>query len=161
MFTLGEIIDLAIQIEINGEKSYRKAWNETSDTSVKSMLKWLADDETEHQKWFISMKKSIDEKVEDPLLEEMGKEILNSVLGEQAFSMDDADFSKIGDIKTLIELSVEFEKDTILFYEMLKDFIDDSSVMTGIDNIIKEEKSHVRRLEEFIGKEGILSMGKP
>ena len=152
MFTLGEIIDLAIQIEKNGEKSYRKAQNESEDIIISSMLKWLADDEEEHEKWFLDMKQKIDEKVEDPRLEEMGKEILTGVLGEQAFSMDDADFNEIDNIKALLELSLEFEKDTILFYEMIKDFIDDSKVMAGIDKIIVEEKKHVKKLEEFIGK---------
>lgn len=161
MFTLGEIIDLAIQIERNGEKSYRKAQDEVSDISISSMLKWLADDEAEHEKWFVDMKKKIDEKVEDPRLEEMGKEILTSVLGEQAFSMDDADFKNIDNIKSLLELSLEFEKDTILFYEMIKDFIDDSKVIDGIDKIIAEENKHVKKLEEFIGKGDILMADNP
>jgi rubrerythrin len=161
MFTLGEIIDLAIQIERNGEKSYRKAQDEVSDISISSMLKWLADDEAEHEKWFVDMKKKIDEKVEDPRLEEMGKEILTSVLGEQAFSMDDADFKNIDSIKSLLELSLEFEKDTILFYEMIKDFIDDSKVIDGIDKIIAEENKHVKKLEEFIGKGDILMADNP
>lgn len=161
MFTLGEIIDLAIQIEKNGEKSYRKAQNEASDISLSSMLKWLADDEAEHEKYFINMKKTIDEKIEDPRLEEMGKEILSSVLGEQAFSMDDADFNKIGNLKMLLELSLEFEKDTILFYEMIKDFIDDNEVIDGIEKIIEEENKHVEKLEEFMGKGDLLMADNP
>ena len=105
MFSLGEIVDLAIQIERNGERSYRKARNEVSSQELASILEWLANDEKEHETWFINMKKGIDEKIKDPKLEEMGREILNSVLGEQAFSMDDADFSRIKDINTLIENS--------------------------------------------------------
>jgi len=38
--------------------------------------------------------------------------------------MDDADFSRIKDVNTLLEISLEFEKDTILFYEMIKDFVE-------------------------------------
>ena len=156
MFSLGEIVDLAIQIEKNGEKSYRKAQKEVNSQELASILEWLANDEKEHEKWFISMKKEINEKIENPKLEEMGREILNSVLGEQAFSMDDADFSRIKDVDTLFELSLEFEKDTILFYEMIKDFIDDGKVLAGIDRIIKEENKHVKRLEELTSKSEIL-----
>jgi rubrerythrin len=152
MFSLGEIVDLAVQIERNGERSYRKAQKEVSNQELASILEWLANDEREHEKWFLEMRKEIDEKTEDPKLEEMGREILNSVLGEQAFSMDDADFSRIKDIETLFYISLEFEKDTILFYEMIKDFIDDGKVLTGIDRIIKEEKKHVKRLEELTNK---------
>ena len=156
MFSLGEIVDLAIQIERNGERSYRKAQNEVSSHELSSILEWLANDEKEHEKWFIDMKKGIDLKIEDPKLEEMGREILNTVLGEQAFSMDDADFSRINDINTLLEISLEFEKDTILFYEIIKDFIDNSKVLAGIDRIIKEENKHVKRLEELASKRVIL-----
>ncbi len=86
------------------------------------------------------------------MLEEMGREILNSVLGEQAFSMDDADFSRINDINTLLEISLEFEKDTILFYEMIKGFVDDRNVLAGLDKIIKEEGRNVKKLEELLGR---------
>lgn len=155
MFSLGEIVDLAIQIEKNGEQSYRKAQKEVTSQELASILGWLANDEKEHEKWFIDMKKEIDEKIEDPKLEEMGREILNGVLGEQAFSMDDADFSRIKDIDTLLEISLEFEKDTILFYEMIKDFIEDGIILEGIDRIIKEENKHVKRLEELTSKNEI------
>jgi len=156
MFSLGEIVDLAIQIEKNGEQTYRKAQKKVNRQELASTLEWLANDEKEHEKWFIDMKKGINEKIEDPKLEEMGREILNTVLAEQAFSMDDADFSRIKDIDTLFEISLEFEKDTILFYEMIKDFIDDGKTLAGIDRIIKEERKHVKRLEELTSKNEIL-----
>ncbi len=152
MFSLGEIIDLAIHVEKNGEKSYRRAQKEVMNRDLAFVLKWLADDEKTHEKWFLDLKKGIDENVEDPRLEEMGREILGNVLGEQSFSMDDADFSRIKDVNALLELSLEFEKDTILFYEMLKAFVDDKKVSAGLDKIIREENAHVKKLEEMIGK---------
>ncbi|NLD35642.1 MAG: ferritin family protein [Desulfatiglans sp.] len=150
MFSLGEIIDLAIQVEKNGEKTYRKAQKEVKDRNLASVLEWLADDEKAHEKWFHDLKKGINEKIEDVRLEEMGKKILASVLGEQSFSMADADFSRIKDVNALLELSLEFEKDTILFYEMIKAFVDDEKVSAGLDKIIREENAHVKKLEEMI-----------
>jgi len=44
MFTLGEIIDLAISIEKNGENAYRKAQEEVSNPSLASMLQRLAEE---------------------------------------------------------------------------------------------------------------------
>ena len=152
MFTLGEIIDLAIRIERNGENTYRKAQDEVPNSELASMLQMLADDEVEHEQWFTKLKKDLDAEIEDPKLEEMGKSILKSVLGDQAFSMNDTDFSRIDNITNLLELSFEFEKDTIIFYEMLKEFIEDEIVLRGIDKIIEEENRHVKRLHEFIEK---------
>ena len=104
MFTLREIIDLAVRIEKNGENVYRKAQKEVSDPMLSSMLLWLADDELEHEKWFTQFKNGMDETGEDPKLEKMAKAILGGVLGEQAFSLQDKDFSTIESVQNLLEL---------------------------------------------------------
>ena len=156
MFTLGDIIDLAIRIEKNGEDAYRKAQEEVSNPSLASMLQWLAEQEIEHEKWFTQLKEKASTLAEDPKLEEMGKAILQGVLGDQTFSIKDADFSKIEDINSLLELSVEFEKDTVLFYEMLGAFIDDEEILGQLDKIIEEEKRHVQQLQEFLEKKTAL-----
>jgi rubrerythrin len=146
MFTLTEIIDIAIQIEQNGKNTYRKAQAEVSSDALASMLQRLADDEAEHEKWFSQLKEKAGTTVENSELEEMGKGILQNVLGDQAFSITDADFSRIENLKSLLELSIEFEKDTILFYQMLRSFIDDREVLNGLDKIIEEESRHVEEL---------------
>ena len=156
MFTLNDIINLSIRIEKNGEQTYRKAQKEVSNPSLASTLKWLAEDEVEHEKWFTRLREKAATVAEDPRLEEMGKAILEGVLGDQSFSIKDADFSKIEDVNSLLELSVEFEKDTILFYEMLGTFIDDKETLNQLDKIIEEEKSHVQLLEEFLSKKKAL-----
>jgi rubrerythrin len=122
------------------------------------MLQWLADDEAEHEKWFTKLKQNVNEKIEDPKFEEMGREILGGVLGEHAFSMEEADFSSLKDIKDVLELSLEFEKDTLVFYEMLEEFVEDEKVLSGIAKIIKEENRHIAYLQEFLEKGEIPSL---
>jgi rubrerythrin len=156
MFTLNDIINLAIRIEKNGEETYRKAQEEVSNPSLAAMLKWLAEEEVEHEKWFTRLREKVATVPEDPRLEEMGKTILGGVLGDQSFSIRDADFSKIEDVNSLLELSVEFEKDTILFYEMLGAFIDDKETLSQLDEIIEEEKHHVELIEEFLSEKKAL-----
>jgi rubrerythrin len=149
MFTLNEIIDLAIRIERNGKNIYRKAQDEVSDAALSSMLQRLADDEGEHEEWFSRLKEKIGTEAQDPQFEEMGRAILKSVLGDKAFSMSDADFRRIENVRSLLELSIEFEKDTIVFYEMISSFIEDSGVLRGLDKIIEEENRHVKQLEDL------------
>lgn len=153
MFTLTEIIDLAIRIEKNGALAYRKARDEVSNPSLASLLDWLTEDETNHEKWFTSLRAGGGKSEGDPKLEEMGQAVLQGVLGERAFSLEEADFSKIEDVTSLLELSVEFEKDTILFYEMLSTFIEDEKTLSQLNQIIAEENRHVQVLEEFLKKE--------
>ncbi|MBN1848695.1 MAG: ferritin family protein [Deltaproteobacteria bacterium] len=152
MFTFREIIDLAIRIEQNGEKTYRKAQNEVLNPLLTPTLKRLADDEKEHIKWFEEFRDRVGGQAVQSGLEEMGKSLLQGVLGDQAFSIQEADFSKIDDLQTLLELSLEFEKDTILFYEMLSAFVTDQNTIKQLEIIIQEEKNHVRILGEWLNK---------
>jgi rubrerythrin len=152
MFTLSDIIDLAIRIENNGEKTYRKAMAEVSDTLLSSMLDRLARDELEHEKWFESLKTQIKPSKIDPSLDEMGKSMLQGILGDQAFSITEADFSKTENVKALLEQSIEFEMDTIIFYEMIGAFVEDEGTLKTITAIIDEENRHVQLLNEWLKK---------
>jgi rubrerythrin len=160
MFTLGEIIDLAIRIEKNGEKVYKKAQEQTSNPSLVSLLQWLAEEEAEHEKWFSRFKAEVQTTVEDPKFDEMGKTVLEGVLGDQAFSIQEADFSKLADMESLLKVSVEFEKDTLLFYEMLSAFIEDEKTVNQLNRIIEEENRHVRLLKDALGKRLVLPIHK-
>lgn len=150
MFTLGEIVDLAVRIEKNGEMAYRKAQKEVLDASLADLLGRLADEEAEHEKWFLRFKEKVEPDKEDQRLEEMGQAVMQGVLGEQAFSISEADFSRIEDRDSLLALSLEFEKDTVLFYEMLGAFIEDEKTLEQLDQIIQEENRHIRLLNESL-----------
>ena len=150
MFTVAEIIELAIRIEKNGEKTYRKALEKVSDISMVTLLQQLADEEVEHAKWFAELKEKIGAITNDPELEAMGGTILKSVLGEKAFSITDADFSRMEDRRKLLETALEFEEDTILFYELLGTFMGDEESLQGLQKIIEEERRHVRNLKDTL-----------
>jgi rubrerythrin len=153
MFTIGDIIDLAVQIERNGEKLFRDAAKKAAKPSLASMLHWLADEEVKHAERFSEMREKAEEKAKDPRLEKMGKEILQRSLGGQTFSLKDIDFSSLEDVDTLLQRVIEFENDTILFYEMLRSFVEDEETVRHLDAIIEEEEGHVRLLEEFLDAE--------
>jgi rubrerythrin len=150
MFDIEEIIDLAVQIEKNGEKIYRNAIKRVADPRVCSLLQKLADEELDHVEWFFGLKQSIKSSTDDPELMEAGKQIMNSVLGEQAFSLKDVDFSEIDQIDDLMKLAIEFEKDTILFYEMIRPLIADSEDLDHLERIIAEENRHIDHFQEIL-----------
>lgn len=152
MFSIEEIIDLAIQIEENGEQVYRKAIDKVSNPSLSCLLQWLADEEAKHAQRFNELRKVANNTPIDPQLEELGKNILRSVVGEQSFSLDEADFSRIDTVKELLRLAIEFEKDTILFYEMIQTFVQDHETLDQLKEVIEEETRHIGLLEEYLAK---------
>lgn len=158
MFSTGEIIDLAIQIERNGERVYRNALQKVSHQTLTSALQWLADEEAEHAKWFSGLKPTLTETPVDKELEEMGRVMLAKVLGEQSFSLQDTDFSKIDRPEDLIKRAIEFERDTVLFYEMLHSFIDNEETLDNLKKIIEEEGRHIEVLQDLVDS-GALKTG--
>ncbi len=152
MFLMGDIIDLAIQIEKNAETVYRKALLKMTNPSLVSILQWLADEEVEHAEWFRQLKKTFDPQVKDPAVEAMGKSLLSDVLGKQSFSLREADFGKINRLEDLLLLAIEFEKDKVVFYKMLRPFIAENETLDFLENIIEEESHHIRELRKLVNR---------
>jgi rubrerythrin len=150
MFSSADIIDLAIQIEKNGEKVYRDALEVVQNQAIASILRWLADEEVEHAAWFSELKQAVRKVPVDRRLEDMGRDILHGILGDASFSLKEADFSKLGGIENLLKLAIEFERDTVLFFEMFESFVEDRESLEHLNKIIEEEQRHIEVLQEFL-----------
>jgi rubrerythrin len=151
MFTLTDIIEIALQVEKNGERTYRRAQMKTSDPSLADLLGLLADEEQEHERWFAELKNRVGTKPVDKNLEAMGRELFQNILGDKAFSLDDADLSQVSDTQAVMRISAEFEQDTVIFYEMLEPFVEEPQSREDLRLIIEEEKGHRRKLQERLG----------
>jgi len=156
LFTIKEVIDLAIRIEKNGEAVYRSAIERISNPTLVSLLEWMADEEVSHAKWFSELKQEVETLSRNPFIEEMSRELLNDTFGEQSFSLKEVDFSQVDRINDLINIFIEFEKDSILFYEMLQPFIQSEDTLVTLNKIIAEEKRHIEQLREFMENEAKL-----
>jgi len=152
MFSAAEIIDFAIQIEQNGENLCREAAQRNIDPDLASLLEWMAEQEAQHTKWFFDLRLKIRITGKVSQLEKLGKSLLRDVLGDQSFSLQDADFSKIQKIKDLLSLLIEFEQDTVLFYEMIKTAVEGKKTIFLLDKIIAEENQHVVKIKEYFNK---------
>ncbi len=149
MFSIKDIVDIAIQIEQNGERIYRDAAKKIKDPSLSSLLQWLADEEVTHVKWFTALKDKVPDTGDHPEQEKIGRALLRDAVGTQNFTLKDADFSTLEQVEDLIRLAIEFEKDTILFYKMLQPLIEDRETLDQLHEIIKEEEKHVQSFKEL------------
>jgi len=158
LFSTNEILDLAIQIEKRGEAVYRDAVEMVSNPELVSLLVWMADEEVKHATWFSDLKIRIAKAPDNPFVEEMSRELFNDLLGEKSFSHKDVDFNQVENIDDLLVIFIEFEKDSVLFYEMLAPFIEDDSTQADLKKIIAEENNHIKQLQGFTGSEIALSL---
>ena len=147
MFSLREIYDLAIRIEKNGERFFREARKQVSDEGLKSMLTRLADDEVKHEEFFRRKKEALVLKAEDPEMEEAASLILRGILGDQTFSLKEVNPADLKSLEEMIKLAIEFERDTVLFYEILSPLLTIKETLKGLGEIIQEEKRHIEILK--------------
>lgn len=152
MFLANEIFDMAVQFEKNGESVYRSAASRVSDPALAALLEWMAEEESRHADGFVRLNRK-QAGGGDPFSRELSRELLNEMIGEQSFSLGEVDFSAVDHQNDLIRTFIEFEKDTIIFYEMLTPFIEDVETRASLETIIEEENSHIDRLKVFLERE--------
>ena len=150
MFSINDIFDLAIKIEQNGEEVYRNAQRQASNPTIAELLTWMADQEKEHTQWFSAFKKKNLQILDNPIKAEMNRAILGEMMGQRTFSLKIEDLLKMNDLTEILLLSIEFEKDTVIFYEMMQAFLQEEADQTHLKLIIAEEKSHIQQLQEML-----------
>ncbi|MGD8388540.1 MAG: ferritin family protein [Desulfobacteraceae bacterium] len=153
MFTIDEILELAIQLEKNGEAVYRDALSRVDDSDLAFALGWLADDEARHIETFSRMKAGLtaDERRRRPASSDQA--FLQQMVAGQTFSLGEADIPRLETVASLLELALEFERDTVVFYEMLGTFVQDPGAQGVLRRVLQEEEHHVKVLETYL-KEG-------
>jgi len=150
MFTMNDLLDIAVKMEKNGKSIYIRALAKIKNNEIKSLLQWMADEEDIHGKWFLQQKATLDHNFDSTDLTIMLPDILQEMMGEKSLSLDDVDFSKITTTTQMLETFIEFENDTIMFYEFLETFIEEKDSLAGLKKIIQEENAHVNKLTAMI-----------
>jgi rubrerythrin len=157
LFSANEILDLAIKLEKNGELVYRGAIEKVSNPELIRLLEWMADEEVKHANWFAELKLELDQKGVNPFMEKMSRELFDDLLGDKNFSLKDVDFSSVSEIDDLIAIFIEFEKDSVRFYQVLEPFIEDPVSLESLKKIVDEENCHIKLLQELMGRQEVFT----
>lgn len=144
-----EMFEIAEQIERNGAKYYRRAAQLFDDEQIQNMFLQLADWEKGHEKIFATMRMQLSEqsrelrtfKPENNMLPDV-----QAMAGLAVFGIrpDPADELTGKDSKIdILRKAIQKEKDSIVYYTGLKNFVPDRAGKDKISDIIKEEMRHV------------------
>ena len=154
VFTVGQALQMAMQIEKQGEVYYRASAARAADSQVQDVFRELAHQEQLHHVAFQTMRDRLGGAADAPALadDEYGN-YLQATLENHLFIGADVALAvakKAEDAELALQGAIGFEKDTLLFYYDLRDIMDedDRGVLT---NIIGEEKSHVQKLASMLG----------
>ncbi len=147
MFTIADICNIAVQIEKNGEETYRKASLASKNHEVAQMLATMAEDERRHGEWLLSTITS-----DKPLTEEqremeaVGRTLLQDMVKGNPFLLTESELQRAESVGEVLTRSKAFEEDTILFYQFIENFLDEAAVRQ-MQTIIAEERKHLQNLE--------------
>ncbi|MBC8415600.1 MAG: ferritin family protein [Candidatus Cloacimonetes bacterium] len=154
-FSINEVIELAVQIEKKGYTFYNKALERKNLSSNSTeLLEKLRDDEIIHEQTFKRMRTELDQ--EEITLSGDWQEVSNylrTISDSHIFNKPNAAIklaTSSEDEKELIENAIQFEKDTLLFFNSIYEKIEDQAVRKILKKIIEEEVLHVKKLKNFL-----------
>ena len=147
-FNADEVFEIAEQIERNGANFYRSVAEKVTDSKIKQLLSDLAEMEDEHEQTFKNLRSELsqDEKTIttfDP--EDESANYLRALAETRVFYEKKIDTSSFEEI---LKTAITAEKDSIVFYLGMKDVVPAHLGKQKLDDIIKEEMSHIRLLSK-------------
>ena len=143
-----EVVEFAVRIEQNGYRFYVDSLEKLSDPRIEELWTYLADEEKAHERAFSGLKKKIAPRQLPEAYAGEYEAHMWDFLKSHALADADTVTSKVeslGSLQDAVEIALEFEKDSIILFTMLKDLIDEKSHPT-VDAIIGEELTHIRRI---------------
>ena len=147
----GELFNIAIGIERQGIAFYDTMARSAGNTATSEIFQYLADMERRHLQLFQDMlSETGDSKVSEDYSEEQAgylKGLVESAVFSDEMALSETLNHAESDISAL-ETAISAEKDSILFYYEMRDIIQ-SNTRQSINQIISEEKLHLRQLSEL------------
>lgn len=141
-----DILNIAIQIEENGEKFYYEAAKSSNTPEIQELFSILAKDESKHRETFSNMLKDLSIQTEDmsPEYQAYLKAYTERLVFDKT-STEVAEGIKHFDQIGALNYATERELDSILYYYELRNMVSGSE-RDLIDKIILEERRHFERL---------------
>jgi rubrerythrin len=154
VYSVNEIIEMAVQIEHNGYAFYHEATKHKGlDAKALKLLTSLRDQELKHEKTFLGLRDNEDMK--GLVLSkdwELVANYLKTIVDSRIFNTENAAIKlaiKAKSMKDILDYAIQFEKDTLLYFHTVKDAISLKKAQDAVAKIIQEEISHIMKLTEF------------
>ncbi|MBN1582560.1 MAG: ferritin family protein [Anaerolineae bacterium] len=148
-----DIVELAMQLEQNGEAYYRAVAQKAKTPEVQALFEDLAEQEVMHYKIFFKLSQSVKESpmMTDEEWDEYMK-YLEATVQSAFFEGTDkalAAAEEAADEKEAVRKALSFEKETLLFFYDLRDTVP-AGHREFVEKVADEEKKHIRRLAKML-----------
>lgn len=152
-----EALRIAVEIEENGYEFYTKAIERVSDMEAKGLFQRLAREEKAHaarfqaiyDKYLADNPTGSDEYIYDPEVSSYLKAISMSAVFPPAGEIDDV-IEQITDLYDVLDLALQVEKDSILYYSELAVHAKNPAAKSAFSALISEERKHVIDIQRLL-----------
>jgi len=149
LFKSSEILNVAIEIEKNGETFYSTMAERLKEEKVRELFRFLAGEERRHAQDFTRMLESVGRY--QPRGESYPGEwesYVKALADSRIFTREmkpDEMAEKVKTAADALDMAIGAEKESILFYTEMKRFVPESE-HNVIDGIIEQERGHFMKL---------------
>jgi len=146
-----DLLDLAIETERRGERFYRAAERAAADPGAKELFRELADQEIAHRRTFERLGGAIVITEIDPSDWDEALAYIRATV-DSTFFADDAPIHQVAvgpTVADMLRQAIAFEQQTLLYFSSLRDLVQPAN-RPLVDQVIAEERSHVRRLAAML-----------
>jgi len=147
-FSVREVVEQAVQTERLGYDFYMKMTKKfENESKLKELFDSLATKEKQHEKVFSDLL----EKVKDQVIDnaEEVSAYLRAIVESEFFLGKNKSLPSLEHLKSItdaVRFAIGFERETLLYFYSLKEIVKEKEI---VNEIIEEEKSHLRWLTEF------------
>jgi len=153
-----DVLQIAIQVERNGVEFYHEAAGLLTDPDLRGLFKKLATWEKKHIEAFTAMRDRAVERDVDKRADKLGQvdvSVPEMMAGLAVFGIHPDPSHELKGHTTrekALSIAVRKEKDAVVFYTGLKDFVPGIDDRAQVDDIIAEEMEHVCVLQQALNK---------
>jgi rubrerythrin len=147
-FSGEEIVELGVLIEENGHAFYRGLAAKAKSPKARDAFGYLAEQEEAHIRTFAQILEKFKRNKPAEMLSDDYYAYMHSLADTYVFTRKDEGVRLAQEISSeaeAIDLGIGFEKDSILFYDGMKQVVEPSERQV-INELIAQEKKHLRDL---------------
>jgi len=145
LFYLSEIVKFAIEKEKESIALYKGLGDKASTKDMKDLFHQLMLEEEKHEDFYTRLLGATPKEQSPGVTEDAEYEAYMQELIRASRSVASLDTRKVTDMKIALDYAIAREKDSILFYVGLKNYLP-AHDNKKIDTIIKEESQHMAKL---------------
>ncbi|MGD2173856.1 MAG: ferritin family protein [Candidatus Brocadiaceae bacterium] len=149
LYNAGEVFEMALEIERNGERFYRQAAGAADDPEIARALDALAEMESDHAELFARLKGELPADASPAIPYDPDGDVaryLRAAADNHVFNVyrdEPQHLSEKRAAEDILGAALQFEKDTVVFFLGIREMVPPELGRSEVDQLIKEEMAHI------------------